>query len=357
MLTKRGCCCGEPTGISCGQRCGACGADVYFAPGEDGTVSDATGTHALLFKGGGFWDGPDGLPQVDYGTAPIPWTTTVAHTDPDTFECIVGSGTVYYGWAISCLTSDGVNWAMFVWFTRIEGIRCGPSEDCIVYYRQVSGPPPGWDDISLLLQGDGDATCDGSTLTSVSSGWVRPDYDPPANMCHNANPWPSETATFSIPLETPRDQACCKPCPIPQEGITLSWGGGTMGAGSAPFVYDPADGRWKVTVVMHFDRASEPCVDLPVDFVLECRRSFPEDPGQIGFSASWACTDSEGGIVGLSCDDLCNNLACLHLADWTCGPLHLHYQTNNFYPANYCWAFLRGIGPDFYITDFYIDGP
>jgi hypothetical protein len=230
-----------PTGIFCGQPCEACGPVVYFAPGEDGTVTDDTGTHPLLFEGGGFWNDIGGEPQVMYGTAPIPWTATVASTDPDTFECVVESGTVYYGWGISCLGLEGGGAAMVVWFSGIGGIRCGPDEACISYYSKTFGPPGTLGELTNMFQGSSDPTCDGTAMTAVSSGWVRPDFDPPANFCHNADPWPITAATFAIPLEVPGDKVCCNSCGLPKSDLLL-----TIGTGSPHTMdFDPDTETWR----------------------------------------------------------------------------------------------------------------
>lgn len=145
----------------------------------------------------------------------------------------------------------------------------------------------------------------------------------------------------------------CSPCSVPSGSITLSWSGGTFGAGSLSLTYSETDDgfgdtffRWTGTTTFHF---GTPGVDADILFTIQCYH------GSLSFSAQ----DLSGFLVFGDCEWPAgsSDFAFFEVvADRTCGPLHLHYNT--YQPGFRCNLFwCVGCASSYnYITDFYVDG-
>lgn len=238
---------GEP-GTVCGLACGACDPPVVLAY-EGGTVEDSAGTHPLL-------SGPS-LPSIwagvaDYGTDLIPTSVSVAHVDPDTFECVMVGGTVYHAWGFGC----GETLAPIL--LAPTSIQCDPFGDCHAEYRRT--------DIGGIVVGAGfngtagEPSCDGGFLTVTASGYHR-NASP---GCVDHAPYPVTSGTFRMPLAVPKAQVCCGPCPIPKVDLTLTeWVDGVL-AGTSTLVWNSSTDTWSDgTNTYHCEGGDTPILAYP----------------------------------------------------------------------------------------------
>jgi hypothetical protein len=193
-----GCCCGGGGGnVTCGVPCSACGGVTIL---NGGYVDDANGRHPLSFGG------------LSWGTGIISWTSHQCFVADGYCNLIgIGDGTVTYGYVVSCVSG-----------LILFGIQVDPP----ITSANIPGCTPGFD-INFCGESGvgytavtGATVCGGAAITKMLTSIAS------VNTGCGTVTMPTSSATLYLPVESPRPQICCQPCPIPKTTLTLTVDGG-----------------------------------------------------------------------------------------------------------------------------------
>lgn len=279
-----------------------------------GTITDDHGTYPLL-------SALDGNQCLINGKNPQ-WCSGILHSPPlptadiNVFPCTLTDQPVPYVLGAGC----GIVPPYIFFDMLIPSIASCPSSPCMPGY--FAGVPPSMQFFTFWRSSLAATTvsCAGGVLTA-SATWddVHPGGCPDLAS-------PTHSVSIAIPIETPRPQVCCVPCPIPKKNLTVTWNGPSPG--SSVLIWNGASWRGACANGMLW--------------TLECSGNATH--ARVVKYANPDCTGAvtDGGWLE-------------QRIDFTCIPFHLHYRVDSSWNPLSCKILNGGMDCGSTSIDVYID--